>query len=91
MARHWASGRRKARRCMKRQDFCGAFLRRKGLLFLSLEYTLIKKAPASNQKGEETIWICRNCGHVHAGKEAPKVCPVCTHPQSYFEVRKENY
>ena len=43
------------------------------------------------EKGEETIWICRNCGHVHAGKEAPKVCPVCTHPQSYFEVRKENY
>ena len=43
------------------------------------------------EKGEETIWICRNCGHVSTGKMAPKVCPVCAHPQSYFEVRKENY
>ena len=43
------------------------------------------------EKGEETIWICRNCGHVSVGEKAPKVCPVCAHPQSYFEVRKENY
>ena len=39
----------------------------------------------------ETVWICRNCGHVYVGKEAPKVCPVCNHPQSYFERRKINY
>ena len=39
----------------------------------------------------DTIWVCRNCGHVVVGKNAPKVCPVCEHPQSYFEVRKENY
>ena len=39
----------------------------------------------------EKIWKCRNCGHIHIGKEAPEVCPVCAHPQSYFEVRKENY
>ena len=39
----------------------------------------------------ENMWICRNCGHVHYGKEAPKVCPVCSHPQSYFEIKKENY
>ena len=43
------------------------------------------------EKGEETIWICRNCGHVYTGKEAPKVCPVCEHPQSFFEIKAENY
>ena len=43
------------------------------------------------KKGEETVWICRNCGHVYVGKEAPKVCPVCVHPQSYFEMRAKNY
>ena len=37
------------------------------------------------------MWICRNCGHVHFGEEAPKVCPVCNHPQAYFELRKANY
>ena len=42
-------------------------------------------------KDGEAIWICRNCGHVVVGKEAPKVCPVCAHPQSFFELRKENY
>ena len=41
--------------------------------------------------GEETVWVCRNCGHVHVGPEAPKVCPVCAHPQAYFERRKINY
>lgn len=43
------------------------------------------------KKGEETVWICRNCGYVYVGDEAPKVCPVCAHPQSYFEELKENY
>lgn len=43
------------------------------------------------KKGEETVWICRNCGHVYVGEEAPKVCPVCAHPQSYFEMRAKNY
>ena len=42
-------------------------------------------------KSEETMWECRNCGHLVMGKKAPEVCPVCAHPQSYFEVRKENY
>lgn len=42
-------------------------------------------------KGEMTMWECRNCGHLVMGKKAPEVCPVCNHPQSYFEVRKENY
>ncbi len=42
-------------------------------------------------KSEETMWECRNCGHLVIGKKAPEVCPVCVHPQSYFEVRAENY
>ena len=42
-------------------------------------------------KSEETMWECRNCGHLVMGKKAPEVCPVCAHPQSYFEVRAENY
>ena len=43
------------------------------------------------KKEESVVWVCRNCGHVHVGKVAPKVCPVCNHPQSYFEIKKENY
>lgn len=43
------------------------------------------------KKSEQTMWECRNCGHLVIGKVAPAVCPVCNHPQSYFEVRKENY
>ena len=43
------------------------------------------------KKGEETVWICRNCGYVYVGNEAPKVCPVCAHPQSFFEKKANNY
>ncbi len=43
------------------------------------------------EKGEQTMWECRNCGHLVMGKKAPEVCPVCVHPKSYFEVRAENY
>ena len=43
------------------------------------------------EKSDEIMWECRNCGHLVIGKKAPAVCPVCKHPQSYFEVRKENY
>ena len=39
----------------------------------------------------EKIWKCRNCGHIVIGKEAPKMCPICAHPQSYFEIKAENY
>lgn len=42
-------------------------------------------------RGEETVWVCKNCGHIHVGKSAPKVCPVCAHPQAYFEIVAENY
>lgn len=49
------------------------------------------------QKGEvfekdgECCWICLNCGHIHFGKSAPKVCPVCSHPQAFFQLREKNY
>ncbi len=43
------------------------------------------------EKSEEIMWECRNCGHLVVGKKAPQICPVCNHPQSYFEMRKENY
>ena len=43
------------------------------------------------EKSEETMWECRNCGHLVMGKKAPEICPVCAHPKSYFEVRAENY
>ena len=42
-------------------------------------------------KDEETVWQCRNCGYIYVGKEAPKACPACLHPQAYFEVKKENW
>lgn len=42
-------------------------------------------------KDGDAIWQCRNCGHIHVGKRAPEVCPVCSHPRSYFEVKAENY
>lgn len=43
------------------------------------------------EKSEVQIWECRNCGHIVVGVKAPLACPVCAHPQSFFEVRKENY
>lgn len=43
------------------------------------------------EKSGVTIWECRNCGHIAVGTAAPDICPVCRHPQSFFEVRKENF
>ena len=43
------------------------------------------------ERGEEKVWICRNCGHIYVGKKALKVCPVCKRPESYMELKKENY
>ena len=42
-------------------------------------------------KSEVKVWECRNCGHIVVGEKAPQVCPVCAHPQSYFEIHEENY
>ena len=43
------------------------------------------------EKPEEQNWICRNCGHQHHGKKAPHICPVCDHPESFMEIKAENY
>ena len=43
------------------------------------------------KKEESVVWVCRNCGHVHVGKMAPKMCPTCDHPEAYFEMKNSNY
>ena len=43
------------------------------------------------QRGEDKVWICRNCGHITVGTSAPSICPVCAHPQSFMELKAENY
>ena len=43
------------------------------------------------KRGSITIWKCRNCGHIVIGKQAPEICPVCSHPKAYFEIKAENY
>lgn len=43
------------------------------------------------KKEDQVVWVCRKCGHIHVGTNAPEVCPVCRHPQGYFEVKCENY
>ena len=54
---------------------------------------LLEKVEAGTvfSREEEISWQCRNCGHVHVGKDAPKMCPTCAHPQAYFEEEKQNY
>ncbi len=54
---------------------------------------LLKNVEAKKvfEKSEVKVWECRNCGHIAVGTKAPEVCPVCAHPQSYFEVHAENY
>ena len=49
------------------------------------------QAQAVFEKSSVKVWECRNCGHIHVGKEAPKTCPVCDHAQSYFQLKQENY
>ena len=50
----------------------------------------IEEGKVFNREGKKA-WICRNCGHIHFGEEAPEVCPVCAHPKAYFELRAQNY
>ena len=54
---------------------------------------LLKNVEAQEvfKKSEVKVWECRNCGHIAVGTEAPELCPTCAHPQSYFEIREENY
>ena len=55
--------------------------------------TLLKNVETAKvfEKSEVKVWECRNCGHIVVGTKAPQICPVCQHPQAYFEVHKENY
>ena len=55
-------------------------------LLSNLEEDLVFKS-----EDNQTVWICRNCGHIHVGAEAPQMCPVCAHPQAYFQRRAVNY
>lgn len=50
----------------------------------------IREGIVSSRDGDR-MWLCRNCGHIHFGKKAPEICPVCNHPQSFFEINPENY
>ena len=50
----------------------------------------VKEGIVFSRDGDK-IWKCRNCGHLHIGKEAPEVCPVCDHPKAHFEIKVENY
>ena len=50
----------------------------------------VEKGLAFSKDGDK-VWKCANCGHIYIGKEAPKVCPVCSHPQAYFQVEAKNY
>lgn len=43
------------------------------------------------KREEKVVWVCRNCGHVYVGEKAPEMCPVCAHPQKYFEIKADNY
>ena len=43
------------------------------------------------KRAQKQFWICRNCGHIHYGDAAPEICPVCSHPRAYFEIKAENY
>ncbi len=54
---------------------------------------LLKEVEAGSvhKKGTETVWICRECGYMHVGNEAPEVCPSCDHPRAYYQVQNENY
>ena len=54
---------------------------------------LLKNVEAQEvfKKSEVKVWECRNCGHIVVGAAAPDVCPVCAHPQAYFEIHSENY
>ena len=43
------------------------------------------------KRAQKQFWVCRNCGHIHFGEAAPEICPVCSHPRAYFELKPENY
>ena len=62
-----------------------------GLLKSQSELAENVKKKKAFVKSTAVVWVCLNCGHKHIGKTAPKICPVCSHPQSYFQVDGKNY
>ena len=60
-------------------------------LKLKVRNRVIKELDSMFSKDGDMMWQCINCGHLVVGKKAPNVCPVCSHPQSYFQIRAENY
>ena len=69
-----------------------------GVAKIEKEHEERYKALAENVKNKKAfakksavVWVCLNCGHKHVSKTAPKICPVCSHPQSYFQVDEKNY
>ena len=82
----------------KKEGFAAIAKMFEGVAKIEAEHEERYKALAANVsknkcfvKKEAVVWVCRNCGHKHIGKTAPKVCPVCAHPQAYFEVESKNY
>ena len=63
------------------------------MLFRSRYRALLKNVEMQEvfAKSEVKVWECRNCGHIVVGTAAPEICPVCAHPQAYFEIHAENY
>ena len=64
-----------------------------GNIYITRYRALLRNVEAQEvfKKSEVKVWECRNCGHIVVGTAAPEVCPVCAHPQAYFEVHAENY
>jgi rubrerythrin len=55
------------------------------------DYGAVREDGAVFSREGDVIWQCSNCGHIVIGKKAPEICPVCDHPQSYFQIKAENY
>jgi rubrerythrin len=74
----------------RRQEKIRQLLLRYHTIFNSSLLDNIKKERVFSKDGD-VIWQCSNCGHIVIGKKAPEECPVCNHPQAYFQVKAENY
>ena len=82
----------------REEGFTEIALRFEGVAKIEAEHEeRYKKLLANIENGEVfsagsvKIWKCRNCGHIHVGESAPLICPVCSHPQAYFELQAKNY
>ena len=62
-----------------------------GFKALANKFRMVAAIEKRHEKSEVKVWECRNCGHIVVGTKAPAACPVCAHPQSFFEVTAENY